>query len=217
MDHRNDKPPLAAEGPEPMSFSTDREPSRATPRSAPPHGGAAGVASSVEGLDGGVLATESPGGRGEEPGRIAEAGRRAASGARRAAADLGRHVEVSAEAWKGTGAESLRHLARGLIAAAAALRQSDERLLASLAEQGARRVEGVAATIDHRHAREIYADIEQWAKRHPGVFVVGMALAGVALGRLLRASEGEPASGASWPGSAADPEPTRPASPLIEA
>jgi hypothetical protein len=58
--------------------------------------------------------------------------------------------------------------------------------LTDLAKQAAERVGEVGHWLENREPRELISDLSDFARRRPGVFLVGAALAGVVAGRLTR-------------------------------
>jgi hypothetical protein len=98
-------------------------------------------------------------------------------------------------------AQSLHTLAGQLSDMAA--RNGDASMATRLAEEAAARVDGAAAWLGGREPADLVGDVRDFARRRPGTFLLGAALAGVLAGRMTRgvtavARSGEP--GPSGPG-----------------
>jgi hypothetical protein len=63
---------------------------------------------------------------------------------------------------------------------------SEQSVAADLALEGARAVERVASHIDDGGIDRVVADARSWARRHPGGFLLGAAVAGFLVGRVAR-------------------------------
>jgi DNA anti-recombination protein RmuC len=101
-------------------------------------------------------------------------------------------TERLAQALRQLGTEA-QALAEGRPADAGTVRdyvsQASERLL-----EAAGRLEGVADDIDSRGLQGVLEDVQRFARRRPGVFLVGAAIAGFGVGRAVRSSgDGEAA------------------------
>lgn len=86
-----------------------------------------------------------------------------------------------------------------------AARNGDSGMATRLAEEASNRVHGVAAWLDGREPAELLDEVRGFARRRPGAFLLGAALAGVLAGRMTRgittaARSGEPGPG-TGPGS----------------
>jgi hypothetical protein len=91
--------------------------------------------------------------------------------------------------------QELDTLAGALRAAAGVLEEEEQRLLGRSAVAAARRVESVAAYLEGHELRELAADARRLARGNPEVFLGGLFVGGVALGRFLRSSApAEPAT-----------------------
>jgi hypothetical protein len=80
-----------------------------------------------------------------------------------------------------------------------AARNGDSGMATRLAEEAANRVHGVAAWLDGREPADLLDEVRGFARRRPGAFLFGAALAGVLAGRMTRgaataARSGEPGS-----------------------
>lgn len=106
-------------------------------------------------------------------------------------------------------------ISRALHGAASSLRDSGETQLSSWVEQAAGQVERVVGYMQGKPADGMLHDFEDLARRNPALFLGGTYLAGMAVGRFLRASAPQPsmnegtgaleglddgASGAPWTG-----------------
>jgi len=84
-------------------------------------------------------------------------------------------------------ADQTRALAEG--------RPEDAGRITDYARNAADRAAGVAGTLEERGFDGIVDDVQRFARRRPGVFLLGAAAAGFGIGRLLRASSaGDPGS-----------------------
>jgi hypothetical protein len=154
-----------------------------------------------------------------------------------AAADAGRHVADTAKEQAGEVAEQVRreakdlyHQARGQVTeqakggqqkATEALRALAAELhemtagehrgpASDLAAQAAGRLDGLAGWLDNREPGDLVNEVRNFARRRPGAFLVGAALAGVLAGRLTR---GVVDANRDDSGSAPAPSPRLPAAP----
>jgi hypothetical protein len=59
-------------------------------------------------------------------------------------------------------------------------------LATQVAQEAAERVRGVASWLDQREPGDLLDGVRDFARRHPGTFLVGAAVAGVVAGRLTR-------------------------------
>jgi hypothetical protein len=57
-------------------------------------------------------------------------------------------------------------------------------LATQVAQEAAERVHGVASWLDQREPGDLLDGVRDFARRHPGTFLVGAAVAGVVAGRL---------------------------------
>jgi hypothetical protein len=137
---------------------------------------AAGVARTAADKSGAVAGTV-----GEQAGRVAEeTGRQARN-----------LLHESREQLSGQARQGQQRTADGLRTVATQLRQmsdkSEEQGVASeVARQVADRTNDVASWLEHREPGDLLDEVRRFARRKPGVFLVGAALAGVAVGRLTR-------------------------------
>jgi hypothetical protein len=85
-------------------------------------------------------------------------------------------------------AQQLRAVAGELSEMAAKGGQSG--LATQVAQEAAERVRGVASWLDQREPGDLLDGVRDFARRHPGTFLVGTAAAGVVAGRLTRGLTG---------------------------
>jgi hypothetical protein len=85
-------------------------------------------------------------------------------------------------------AQQLRAVAGELSEMAAKGGQSG--LATQVAQEAAERVRGVASWLDQREPGDLLDGVRDFARRHPGTFLVGAAAAGVVAGRLTRGLTG---------------------------
>lgn len=124
----------------------------------------------------------------EVAGTVGEQANRVASETGRQARNL---LNESREQLTGQARQGQQRAADGLRTVAAQLQQmtekSDEHGVASeVARQVADRTNSVASWLDHREPGDLLDAVRRFARRKPGVFLLGAALAGVAVGRLTR-------------------------------
>jgi hypothetical protein len=137
---------------------------------------AAGVARTAADKRGAVAGTV-----GEQAGRVAEeTGRQARN-----------LLHESREQLTGQARQGQQRAADGLRTVATQLRQmsdkSEEQGVASeVARQVADRTNDVASWLEHREPGDLLDEVRRFARRKPGVFLFGAALAGVVVGRLTR-------------------------------
>jgi hypothetical protein len=131
----------------------------------------------------------------------------------RTAADAGRHVAGTAAEQAGNVAQEVKAQARDLVGearsqvrnqalsgqqkAADGIRALSQELrqmadsgqsgtVSEVARQAASRVDGVADWLGQREPAELFEEVRMFARRRPGAFLLGAALAGVVVGRLTR-------------------------------
>jgi hypothetical protein len=139
-------------------------------------GEAAGVGESVKEAGGHVART------------AADQAREVAAETKEQARDLlheGRHqVREQARAGQYKAADSLSSLAEELRQMAVSTDGSG--LASDLAGQGAAKLADFAGWLQSREPGDLVEELRHWARQHPGTFLVGAALLGVAAGRLTR-------------------------------
>jgi hypothetical protein len=120
-------------------------------------------------------------------------------------------VRKAEEGMQGVGG-SLKALGGALRAAGDHLSQSGETGTSNLIGEAASGVERFADSVDSKPLGEVVDELRTFGRNNPGALFAGAVLAGLALGRVLRASDSDstkasqPANGrASRPGEAADP------------
>jgi hypothetical protein len=103
-----------------------------------------------------------------------------------------------------------------------ALKGGQSGLATQVAQEAAERVRGVASWLDRREPRDLLDGVRDFARRHPGQFLVGAAVAGVVAGRLTRGltgaagPDGQPRPyplGEPQPYTAREPQPYPPSEP----
>jgi hypothetical protein len=89
-----------------------------------------------------------------------------------------------------------------------ALKGGQSGLATQVTEEAAERVRGVASWLDRREPGDLLDGVRGFARRHPGQFLVGAAVAGVVAGRLTRGLTGAAGpDGQSRPYSPGEPQP----------
>jgi hypothetical protein len=103
-----------------------------------------------------------------------------------------------------------------------ALKGGQSGLATQVAQEAAERVRGVASWLDRREPGDLLDGVRDFARRHPGQFLVGAAVAGVVAGRLTRGltgaagPDGQPrpySPGEPQPYTAREPQPYIPGEP----
>lgn len=121
---------------------------------------------------------------GEIAGDVKDRAVEAAGSARAAAVEL---ADQKATTAKDSLADEGHRLADTMRSSAAARGQT---LQAKVIEVAAGSVDAFADTLSGRSISDLMADVQTYARRHPGVFVAGAALAGFALARFVRSGGG---------------------------
>ncbi|MFY1596781.1 hypothetical protein [Micromonospora sp. WMMD737] len=151
----------------------------------------------------------------------AEQGGHVASEARRQARNLtgeaGTQLRDQARAQQHRAADGLRGIGREL--SSMAERSEDSGMAAQAVRRAADAAQQAAGWLDEREPGEMLHDVRSYARRHPGTFLAGAALAGMLVGRLTRnltasgdgaRAEGQPSMPPTGPGTAptaAGPQP----------
>jgi hypothetical protein len=158
---------------------------------------------------------------GNVTGTAADQARNVVEETRRQARDLlgeaRSQVREQASGQQRKAAQNLHTLAGQLNEMAA--KSGDSGMAAQLAEEAANRVHGVASWLEGREPADLLDEVRGFARRRPGTFLFGAALAGVLAGRMTRgfttaARSGEPGQSGPWEsaGASADmPDATQPA------
>jgi hypothetical protein len=93
-------------------------------------------------------------------------------------------VREQASAQQHQAARQLRAVAGEL--SEMAVKGGQSGLATQVAQEAAERVRGVASWLDQREPGDLLDGVRDFARRHPGTFLVGAAVAGVVAGRLTR-------------------------------
>ncbi len=99
-----------------------------------------------------------------------------------------RRAVEGAEEGKAAAASSLSAFTAAIRKASDELGERDQSMAAGLARQAASGLEQAAEAIEGRSVQDLTRSVADFARRQPGAFLIGAALAGVALGRFARAS-----------------------------
>ncbi|MFF0469000.1 hypothetical protein ACFYPX_16415 [Micromonospora zamorensis] len=134
----------------------------------------------------------------------AEQGGQVAAEARRQAQQLtgeaGGQLRDQAQTQQRRAAEGLRDLGQNL--GSMAERDGDSGLAGQVVRKAADAAQQAAGWLDEREPGEVLDEVRTYARRHPGTFLAGAAVAGLLVGRLTRGLTA-PASGNGATGSAA--------------
>jgi hypothetical protein len=125
---------------------------------------------------------------GEVAGTVSEQASRVASEAGQQTRNL---LHESREQLNTQARQGQQRAADGLHTLAAQLRQMSEKtdeggMAAEVARQASDRAHGLASWLERREPGDLVDEVRRFARRKPGMFLVGAALAGVAVGRLTR-------------------------------
>ncbi|MEU2665652.1 hypothetical protein ACLQ20_07310 [Micromonospora sp. DT46] len=142
----------------------------------------------------------------EQGGHVAsEAGRQA----RHLTGEAGTQLRDQARAQQHRAADGLRGIGREL--SSMAERSEDSGMAAQAVRRAADAAQQAAGWLDEREPGAMLHDVRSYARRHPGTFLAGAALAGMLVGRLTRnltasgdgaRGEGQPSMPPTGPGTA---------------
>ncbi|MGC5331393.1 hypothetical protein [Micromonospora sp. DT62] len=144
----------------------------------------------------------------------AEQGGHVASEARRQARNLtgeaGTQLRDQARAQQHRAADGLRGIGREL--SSMAERSEDSGMAAQAVRRAADAAQQAAGWLDEREPGAVLHDVRSYARRHPGTFLAGAALAGMLVGRLTRnlTASGDGARGEGQPSMPPTAAPTGP-------
>lgn len=132
----------------------------------------------------------------ETVGREADAAKAEASkasdnlrdGASKLVDDARSKVREGAEVGKARAASSLDDFTAAIRKASDELGERDQSMAAGLVRQAAEGLEQASGALKGRDLREMTHSVADFARRQPAAFLIGAALAGVAIGRFARAS-----------------------------
>ncbi|MER5335000.1 hypothetical protein [Micromonospora sp. NPDC002717] len=133
----------------------------------------------------------------------AEQGGQVVSEARRQARNLtgeaGTQLRDQAQAQQRRAADGLRGIGREL--GSMAERSEDSGMAAQMVRRAADAAQQAAGWLDEREPGAVVDEVRSYARRHPGTFLAGAAVAGVLVGRLTRnlTASGDGARGAGQP------------------
>lgn len=156
---------------------------------------------------------------GEVAGTVGEQANRVASETGQQARNL---LRESRDQLTGQARQGQQRAADGLRTVADQLQQMSEKsdnpgVAQEVARQAAERTHGVASWLEHREPGDLIDEVRRFARRKPGVFLLGAALAGVAVGRLTRgavaAHSDDSGAGNDRTGAPAPREPSAPVAP----
>lgn len=116
------------------------------------------------------------------------AGQSVRSEASRLASGAKQKAMEQAEAGKSIAAENLNDFTAAVRKASEELGERDQSMAANLVREAASGLEQVAGAIQGKSVQELTRSVAGFARRQPAAFLIGAALAGVALGRFARAS-----------------------------
>lgn len=97
-----------------------------------------------------------------------------------------------AEGTKQSAAQSLNDFAHAVRTAGNDLSEREQGFAARLVTEAADGLESAAQSVSGTSMGELMSGVQRFARRNPGAFAIGTVLAGVALGRFLKASSDRP-------------------------
>lgn len=119
--------------------------------------------------------------------------------ARQLTGEAGGQLRDQAQTQQRRAAEGLRDLGQNL--SSMAERDGDSGLAGQVVRRAADAAQQAAGWLDEREPGEVLDDVRTYARRHPGTFLAGAAVAGLLVGRLTRGLTA-PASGNGGTGNA---------------
>ncbi|RAI00541.1 hypothetical protein DLJ53_14860 [Acuticoccus sediminis] len=153
--------------------------------------------------------------------KLHEASETLKSSAEEAADEAQRTAYSYAERGRAAAAGGLTDFATAIRRASDELNQRDQDIAARLVSQAASSLEDIANTVSHTSIDDVMGSVQGFARRNPAAFVGGAVLAGLAVGRFLRATgpaEGADTVAAPAPVTGYRPAPSySPASPVAPA
>ncbi len=98
------------------------------------------------------------------------------------------HGRRAAERQKDRLAEEIDHLGHAAASAGQTLKEESDPTLGRYAQTAAQEIASAAEYLRQRDCRQLHEDARQVVRRHPELFLGGLFVMGVAIGRFLRAS-----------------------------
>jgi hypothetical protein len=141
-----------------------------------------------EPVDPGTERSGSPRGAPEWRDQATDLGRKATEGARQLANSAQSTARDRLERGKSDAAVTLSSVASTLLSSGAKLRDGDEPMAGEYVERAARRIEQVANYVRDAEVREMVAEVEDFAKRRPAVFIGSAFALGLLAARFLKSS-----------------------------
>ncbi|MEU4470871.1 hypothetical protein [Micromonospora sp. NPDC023888] len=142
----------------------------------------------------------------EQGGQVAAEARRQA---RQLTGEAGGQLREQAQNQQRRAAEGLRDLGQNL--GSMAERDGDSGLAGQAVRKAADAAQQAAGWLDEREPGEVLDEVRTYARRHPGTFLAGAAVAGLLVGRLTRGLTGQASGnggGGSAPGGPSQPQGT---------
>jgi hypothetical protein len=130
-------------------------------------------------------------------GQVKEKAREVTDRVKEKSEELRDDAERRADRWTSEMGDRIEGVARALRSAGEALEDQGEGRMSAMASSVAEQVERMGGYLHDENPRAMLRDLEDTARRNPGVFVGSTFVAGLLLGRFLRASEG---GGGATPG-----------------
>jgi uncharacterized phage infection (PIP) family protein YhgE len=127
--------------------------------------------------------------------------------ARQIADSLVTQVNEQASTQQQRAAGGIRSLAEG-VSDMAEGRGAPEGPVGDLTRQAADRLQTAASYLERKQPNDLLNDVRSFASRRPGAFLLGAAVAGFAVGRIVKGSSSASSSSSSSPSTAGDTNPT---------
>ncbi|WP_011582454.1 MULTISPECIES: hypothetical protein [Chelativorans] len=102
--------------------------------------------------------------------------------------DMKEEAQNRAEEARGATSESLRTFAEAVRQAGDELAKKDEGPASQLLSQAANGLEQISNAIGQKRLEDLVGDVRRFGREHPGTFMLGSVLMGVALGRFARSA-----------------------------
>lgn len=127
----------------------------------------------------------------EAKARAQDAKERVQDKAEQARREATQQAEAEAKKRKSQVVTQVNNVAQALRRASEQLREDNQNDLAGYTEEAANRVESVSSYLDEQGVRGLAQDVEQFARKQPGLFIGGAVALGVVGARFLKSSRPE--------------------------
>jgi ElaB/YqjD/DUF883 family membrane-anchored ribosome-binding protein len=104
-------------------------------------------------------------------------------------------VYSEADARKGDAVDQAKSVSSALQRAAGDMGEGTPDWIKSALEQGARKIQHLADTIEHKDSRQLMSEAQDFARNSPGTFLAACAAAGFAAARIFKAGSDDQGDG----------------------